>query len=205
MLVCNKGVTQSNEPADSTWRNLSKATNRIGLCVYHVNKPLDTAHEKIARKVKELSNKEGENHYFKLDTSWANSRLRDWAETNNKNPEQYFMIFGIDQRYLSQLFDSTGSSNNYSKFSILDVEGTYSINTRLKPDSSCVFYLKSDKENSILSNRLWREFMSGRPGRLQTEITIEFNGKDVIKDLSVFINSFEMYQKSSEQFSQSEE
>jgi hypothetical protein len=151
-------------------------------------------HAKTKQELEKISLPESldEVYYFLINPNWANNRLSNLAKNNQSN---YLILFDIDQKSFKKLYDSTKTSNSYNMLSIIDLKQEYQFKTYRETDSLITFYISSNKKNSILTNTMWREFMSNRLGRLETEIEITLNGINARKDYYNFKKYFLKYIK----------
>ena len=75
-------------------------------------------------------------------------------------------------------------------FSVFNLNDEYQFKVRKSSKTELTFYISSHVEESILSNTLWREFLSNRLGRLDTEIKISLNGSHALNDYQNFKEAF---------------
>ena len=185
-----KSYSQTKKPNDESWISLKNAAHSIGFCVYHVQQEPCNKHSQIKSEFEKVSEPESDVYYFLLNPEWAKNRLTDWAESKAPIPEDYFMLFDIDQNSFKQLYDSTKTSNSYKMFSVFDLRDKFKFKTSRETDSSLTFYLTSNSVNSVLINTLWREYMSNRTGRLDYKIKISLSGINALNDYNNFKEAF---------------
>jgi len=75
-------------------------------------------------------------------------------------------------------------------FSIFDLKNKFEFKKLRETDFSLSFYISSNRENSVLSNTMWREYISSRFGRLDSEIKISLNGTNALNDYHNFKEAF---------------
>lgn len=172
-----------------TWDSFKSSAHQIGFCLYHIEQDVCTEHNQIEKELIKIHADTLDTYYFTLNENWAKERLTELASRNNTNSEDYLILFDIDQGAFRELYDSTTMSNTYRMFSILDINNNYTFTVRNRI-SKVLLIIQSDKENSIVSNGMWREFMSNRPGRLDKDISITINGKDAINSGNDFKTAF---------------
>jgi hypothetical protein len=193
-VVCSKHIHgQSNEINRDAWEKLRTSAQKIGFCVYHIQQEIGTEQNDLTSKIEKLKTEENDIEYFKLDSVWANQRIRNWAKKQSSKPNENIILFDIDQGYLKQLDDTVRTSNSFKMFSILNLKHQYSFKIRQRSELESVLYITPNKRQSILSNVLWREFMSNRLGRFDSEIVIKVNGKNAHNDLIAFQDAFRFF------------
>lgn len=175
---------------DKTWNSFKESAHAIGFCVYHKQQEVCNKHSGIKQELEKISEPDSDIYYFTIKPSWANKRINDWAKTKESNADNYFILFDIDQKSHKQLYDSTKTSNSYTMFSVFNLKHKYQFKVRKKTDSDVIFYISSNSKNAILSNTMWREFMSNRLGRLDTEIEISLHGTNAVTDYHNFKEAF---------------
>jgi hypothetical protein len=180
-----KSYSQTEKSNDKSWLSFKNAAHRIGFCIYHIHQEICKEHSQIKNELEKISEPESDVYYFKLHHLWAKKRLADWAESKASKSEDYFILFDIDQNSFKQLLDSTKTSNSYKMFSIFDLKDKFEFKMRWG-----TFYISSNRANSILTNTLWREFMSNRLGRLDSEIKISLSGTNTLNDYHNFKDAF---------------
>ncbi|WP_130287504.1 hypothetical protein [Aquimarina brevivitae] len=193
LLCCLPAYTQSLQKNEEKWQNLQAAAHRIGFCVYQVKETVCTAHQQKSKSKTAAYTETEEVYYFEFDCTWANKRITNWADTNTTSAEQYLMLFDTDQKNTKTAPNTTTTSNSYGMFSILDCTLTYDYKTRVTASIGINATVIARKKNSILSNTLWREFMSGREGRLETTISIPLYGNNAAQDFEAFKEAFINY------------
>lgn len=181
---------QSNKSTDTNWNSFKAAAHKIGLCIYHTDWEVCREHSAIKSELVKISDPESDVYYFPINSSWANSRLNAWAETNTSHPSNYLILFDIDQHSSKKLSDSTQTSNSYGMFSILDLKQVYQFKERQQSETQLTFYISTIRENSILTNTMWREFMTHRLGRLDDKINISLSGINALYDYQHFKAAF---------------
>ena len=186
----SKSYSQSEKLNDEIWNSFKESAHRIGFCIYHAQREACNKHSEIKHELEKVSEPESEIYYFQIKPLWANNRLSDWAKTKKSNSDNYFILFDIDQKSIKKLYDSTKTSNSYMMFSVFDLTYKYQFKVRQKTDSDVTFYISSNAEKSILTNTMWREFISNRLGRLDTEIKISLNGINALGDYHNFKEAF---------------
>lgn len=193
-VFCLKTHSQSKKINSETWNSFKESAHRIGFCIYQMQQEFCNKHAKTKQELEKISLPESldEVYYFLINPNWANNRLSNLAKNNQSN---YLILFDIDQKSFKKLYDSTKTSNSYNMLSIIDLKQEYQFKTYRETDSLITFYISSNKKNSILTNTMWREFMSNRLGRLETEIEITLNGINARKDYYNFKKYFLKYIK----------
>lgn len=185
-LIISMHTGHSQDRKNQTnWASFKSLANDLGLCIYSIEtsgcSPSDSILEALEDK-----QKNGEVFYFELDTNWANRRIRDWAIRNKSEPEDYLMIYDIDQGYKRRI-DERAASTHFSMFAILDKRLDYEL-VHIQAERGSMIKINANKENSIMNNTLWREFMSGRLGKLDTSLDIRFSGQVSQKVFEKFEN-----------------
>ncbi|MEM9339179.1 MAG: hypothetical protein AAGA66_10655 [Bacteroidota bacterium] len=185
-LIISMHTGHSQDRKNQTnWASFKSLANDLGLCIYSIEtsgcSPSDSILEALEDK-----QKNGEVFYFELDTNWANRRIRDWAIRNKSETEDYVMIYDIDQGYKRSI-DERAASTHFSMFAILDKRLDYEL-VHIQAERGSMIKINANKENSIMNNTLWREFMSGRLGKLDTSLDIRFSGQVSQKVFEKFEN-----------------
>lgn len=180
-----KSHSQSKKSNDNYWQSFIEAAHGIGFCAYHKQQETCNEHSQIKYELEKINDPESDTYYFQLDSIWAKKRLDKLAESKSSKSEDYLILFDIDQGSIKQLYDAPKTSNSYKMFSIFDLKDTLEFKI-----IRGTFYISSNKTNSILSNTLWREFMSNRLGRLDSKIEISLSGTNILNDYNKFKHAF---------------
>lgn len=191
-LFSLKAYSQIKKSNNELWIDFKNSAHKIGFCIYHVKQEVCKEHLLIKNELKKVSKPESDSdiYYFLLNPKWAKKRLIDYSENNDSKPEDFLILFDIDQNSFKKLYDSTKTSNSYKMFSILNLNDKFEFKTHRETNSNIIFYISSSRTNSILSNTMWREFMSNRLGRLDSKIEISITGVNALNDYRYFKNSF---------------
>lgn len=190
-LFCSLSVAQLSPSNDEAWNAFRNSAHQIGFCVYHIQKEACEAHLEVKRELEIASDPESDVYYFLLEPSWAKKRLVAWAESKDSSPENYFILFDIDQGSARQLHDSVKTSNSYMMFSMFDMRDEFMFQNSSRSNNGLNFKIRSKRAQSIVSNTMWREFMSNRSGRLENEIRISLKGPHAAEHLEVFKEAFQ--------------
>ena len=185
--------SQTKKNKETSWLSLKEAAHKIGFCVYHVEQESCDDHSKVKIKLKKDNGPDSEfenDDYFELKPVWAKKRLKDLAKKKGSKSKDYLILFDIDQNWHGRLHDSTRTSNSYKMFSVLDLKDTLAFKTSNEANRNLTFYISSNREKSILTNTLWREFMSHREGKYDTKIAISLTGANVLSDYQNFKATF---------------
>ncbi len=185
-----EGYSQIEKTKSETWIAFKNSAHNIGFCVYHIQQEACEDHSEVKDELLKISDPESEVYYYQLDSKWAKNRLISLAKNNASKPENYFILFDVDQGSFAKLYDSTKTSNSYKMFSVFDLRDNFEIKTHRKSNSSIIFKIVSDRASSILTNTMWREFFSHRLGRLSSEIEISLIGSTSLKDYHSFKDKF---------------
>jgi len=185
-----KSYAQTENSNTESWFSLKDAAHRIGFCVYQVGREVCEEHSQIKHELEKINGLESEVYYFLLNPHWAKNRLSNWAKSQSSKSEDYFILFDIDQNSYEKLYGSTKTSNSHKMFSIFDLKNKFEFKKLRETDFSLSFYISSNRENSVLSNTMWREYISSRFGRLDSEIKISLNGTNALNDYHNFKEAF---------------
>ena len=158
--------------------------------MYQVQREICNKHSETKHQLEKVSEPESDIYYFEMKSLWANKRLHNLAKTKKSNSIDYLMLFDIDQKSSKKLQDSIKTSNSYVMFSVFDLKYKYQFKVRQKTASNVTFYISSNTKQTILTNTMWREFFSHRPGRIDTEIKISLSGKNALVDYANFKEAF---------------
>lgn len=192
--VC-KVYSQSLKLDDKTWGRLKKSAHKIGLCVFHIEKKVCSEHHKIKDELTRLDKEDdSETFYFLMNQNWAKNRVEKWSERNNSNSSNYLLLFDINQNSFRKLYHSTAISNSLKGFAILDLRNNHKLEQVYKPNS-LIFKIKSGKKNAIITNSMWREFMTNRLGKLDSSLKIELNGLNAKRNFKKFKKAFTKFTK----------
>lgn len=190
VFFCSASLAQTTSSERESWDSFKEAAHEIGFCIYHFQQNACNEHFDVKQQLEKISDPNSDVYYFRLEASWANERLSGWAETNESSPDNYFILFDIDQRSIRQLYDSTKTSNSYMMFSIIDLRDQFRIENYSRSGSGTTFKISANRPEAFMSNAMWREFMSNRLGRLENTISISLTGPNALEDYSEFKEAF---------------
>ncbi len=176
MLLCLLVYTQtaSSQVRDPThWDDLQSAAHALGVCVYQVGNAQCREHDVILTNHKEALEND-ERYYFLLDSAWATRRIQDWATERSSDPMHYLMLLDADQGFERGPPKSRSTSSLPGMFALLDKRLSYQITSN--GAGSDLSILLRTQQKTILSNTLWREFMSGRLGLMNERLEIPMRG-----------------------------
>ncbi|MFD1294977.1 hypothetical protein ACFQ5N_14125 [Lutibacter holmesii] len=187
----SKTYSQIEHSNNELWLALKNSAHNIGFCVYNVQQEPCIEHLHIKNELEKISETpDTDINYFLLNPKWAKDRLTELSKNNNSKLENYIILFDIDQNSFKKLNDSTKTSNSYKMFSIFNLNNEFEFKTHRETVTHVTFFILSNTTSSILSNTMWREFMSNRLGRLDSKIEISLNGANAMSDYHKFKNSF---------------
>jgi hypothetical protein len=159
-LNCSFGQVSSKE-----WDHLISKAHDIGLCAYALNQNRCDLHDNEAQKRKQKTNEE-EVIYFVLKEEWAKNRIKKWAEKYDSKQENVLILFDIRQgEYPVKSDKFKGGLNGFLLFDL--AEGP-KVTVRQLDEHTLRCSFKKEKGSPILYNYLWREFMTGRLGIIET-------------------------------------
>ncbi|MDX1627516.1 MAG: hypothetical protein R3345_02385 [Fulvivirga sp.] len=150
----------------TVYDSLKYHAHALGLCVYSPTQDRCAEHDR-PEKTEEAYN--DEHYYFWINSEWAEQRVQAWMDRQNKPYESGFILFDIRQSCLNNK-DCRKPWNGFAIFSLLD---TVNISGRQKTESVIAMTIQGSEPQTVLENFHWREFMSGRMGRLPAVISFD--------------------------------
>lgn len=157
---------KSCEKKTNQWELLKDAAHEIGLCVYNSQETFCTAHNNERSKREASVNIEEEDvYYFEMKEEWVKKRIEDRAGFEKRPSKEYLVLFDIKQGAFMYK-DSSIVEQSMSNFLMINLKDNFLFSKRNRSDYYLECFIESDREASILENFLWREYMSGRKGRL---------------------------------------
>lgn len=192
LLGCLLSSRALPQQIEQEWLNFTKAAHQIGFCVYNVNQAYCEDHQ--TEKELYQSTQEEENEYFVMHEQWAEKRVIDWAKKQNQPRESFLMIFDIRQGYTKSR--SVEDKKPYRSFLVFNLSDSIKFqNFRVVDDHVAFCSIASNEESRMLENTQWREFMTGRLGRLTNMVTFSIvSESDVAKRYQTFLRGFEAFQ-----------
>lgn len=177
------------------WQRLKEASHAIGFCVYNTDMPFCNDHELEKEKREQAASKDDEVFYFIMKKEWAAPRVAKWAQRQHKTPSSGLILFDIRQG--KKPANVTRPQRPYNSFLLLSLSDSIAFNAwRTHDEYTAAFIVNSPGEQSMLENGLWREFMTGRLGRLVDKAT--FN---IVVDGGVN-SKYQQFQQAFENFQQ---
>jgi len=189
---------KSCQKKTNQWEQLKTAAHKIGLCVYHTDEDFCFEHKNEFSKREQSINPEEEDlYYFEMKEDWAKKRVADHAGFEKRAKEEYLILYDVRQGPF--VFKDKSKVETSSKsFVIVNLKDDFLFSQRTKTDYFSDCFIESTRENSIVENIFWREYMTGRGGRLVTRaIFSKLKHKEKF-NFDNFIKAFSSYQESKE-------
>lgn len=198
LLFSNLSFSQNEESTkqdSSSWIVLKNAAHEIGFCIFHPSQNHCTDHLGELAKREKASPDDIEVHYFEMKKEWAQNRLDKWAERQNQPVEDFLILFDISQKHSLDRSEPEKITNSYRGFVLMDLTNTIDFTFHKKNKSESIMMIKSDEKNALMENFLWREFMTGRLGRFNSEINFKLFGGNRKTGFENFKDAFSTFQK----------
>ena len=178
----------AQEKANPHWVSALENAHGIGFCMYNANEALCSDH--LGAKVEALENPETENEYFAFDASWAKKRVAAWAKKQQDSVANFVMLYDIHQTSSGATPKEKATVSSLNSFMILNANASLAFTKEKSVASNFQFQFQHRTPHPILVNTLWREFMTGRSGKLVQEQTITLKGATCFSDFKTFKASF---------------
>ncbi|MEH6538211.1 MAG: hypothetical protein V7719_17575 [Psychroserpens sp.] len=180
---------------NSHWEKLIESAHNVGFCLYNTEEVFCNIHQaKYDDLQKNRTDEEEELHYFVMKEDWAEYRVTDWAQRQSLSKASLVLFFNVNQGFES---DFGGIATRPSGFFVVSLGDTLNFKIKRsykKQALSCSIFHKS--KPNMLSNILWREFMSGRLGLIENKVEfLVYNNDNIKKKYKIFKKRFFKYQK----------
>ncbi|MFY0624682.1 MAG: hypothetical protein JXR07_00185 [Reichenbachiella sp.] len=163
-LALNEVSQNQNE-----WQDFLNASHQIGLCAFRTNEASCQIHKKQTETRKNDALNE-DMEYFSLNEQWAENRITNWAENRNGPKENFVLLFDLQQRL--NPYPKERYQMPLDGFMILNMKREIKVIGRPVSEHVLKITLSTDSLG-FLENRFWREFMTGRPGRIVESSTFD--------------------------------
>ena len=110
--------------------------------------------------------------------------MEGWAAQQQSSPEDYLILFDIDQGLNKRRKDPGLASNSLKMFVILDKRLDYRISSQPMGGRMEIRIMAAG--GTIMNNTLWREFMSGRLGKLDPIVPFMVEGDQLTERYEAF-------------------
>ena len=196
LLIANFSFCQNEKTTeqDSTWVTLKSTAHEIGFCIYHPSKNHCTDHSGEFAEREKTTTEDLDTYYFEMKKEWAQNRLEEWGKRQEQPAEDFLILFDVSQKSLSEKLEKE-TINSYRGFVLIDLTDTIDFTFHKKNKGESMMMIKSDGENALMENFLWREFMTGRLGRFNPKIDFKLLGKNRKTGFEKFKEAFFIFQK----------
>lgn len=185
---------KSNLSDSIAWESLKIVAHEIGFCIYHSSEKHCAEHSGELTKREKTASPDLEVFYFEMKKEWAEKRLTEWSKRQEQPVENFLILFDVAQSKPSEETE-TETFNLFRGFVLIDLTDTIDFVFLEKKQARNKMAIKSDGQNALMENVLWREFMTGRLGRFSNHIEFGLIGKNAETDFEKFKKAFLIFQK----------
>ncbi len=178
--LCLISFSKSNsQDLFQKWGDLKVAAHQIGFCVYNTEMPFCNEHHAEKLKRQQEAGEE-EVDYFVMTEEWASQRISKWSERQKRDRESGVILFDIRQgKHPAGVTSNRKPYNSFVLFSLSD--SIHFRNPRIISAHGAMVTVTCKEQGVILENVLWREFMTGRLGRLVKSTSFNILTKSDVK------------------------
>jgi hypothetical protein len=191
-LAFTVSVQNFAQTRSGKWDQLQNSAHDIGFCVYNSVEKNCKEHVIDTVRMNAIESDDQDDPYFTLSEEWANSRTLKWGEVNHVDAENYLLMFDIRQGYNPTKNEKFKQSlDGFMIINLLD-----SINFSGRPIDNYVerCEINSVTGKGILECTMWREFMSGRGGRIAKIVRFDILSENNVRNtFKKFITNFQLF------------
>lgn len=188
--------SKSYEKKSDQWEQLKDAAHKIGLCIYNTEETFCSEHkDEFSKREQAVNLEEEEVYYFEMKENWAKERVAGRVDFE-KHAQENFLIFYDIQQGPFVFKDNSKAEISTRNFIMINLQDDFSFSQTTRTDGSLACVIESDKENKILENVHWREFMTHRSGRLSTKVSFAILNPKAKPNFDSFTKAFSSYQQS---------